>query len=866
MGMIRNTEWIKALLEWFNPDVASNTIIWCVIAIFIIALFLSMGRVVGTRRRIRFLKRDIEDHHVLKNDDDTVVVIGNKKVITIDPFEEVDTMGGEDISLRYIPSLLTGTGIFGTFLGVSIALYSFPENINNSTEMLAGMKNLIPAMKTAFMTSLAGIFCATLFLFYEKIQLNNARRFVRKSLDSIRRDYHIQTPELHLQQHTKYLREQTECLKKQGVLDEAMVKMAGAAEGLQETVEKMQGGTSSEVLAELINNGLENSIEKYLTPPMAEIASRLTELEGVKNSSESIQENTQKLSYFITSELKGVFDALELSMNSSHAAMKETGAALIETNKVIENLNNNLDDFVKEMDATLTRQEDSFKNTVEGVRSNFKSTADTIATQYTKIHEDISGISGTFKTISTEFGDMIGTGQQAFSDQVQGFEKMLGEQQETSNTMFNEIRTLNEESMQGIIVTTKQTLESAVNQTRDNAVAMIEQAKGDIGEMGEKFKVVSSEFSQIIQDGNSAFKEQVEGFNAMLEGQRSLSEETFAEVRTLNQTSMEDIARTTQETINASVNKTRDTAIEMIEKSKADIDEMGKTFRTISGEFSTLVTEGNEAFGEQVTGFEKMLSDQRALSQDTFHEIRDLNKESLEGIVKTTKDTLGEAIAETRDSAVGMIEKARDSFESVVNETNQKLQGTLSGVGDALVNTSVRVQEELGKFRDEYTRSLDGFFDRQKDILEKILIENVEKLSGLTEQLKTVFEEEYLKQTDLIDRLGVVVAKGTTLNEMQKESMRELATETVDANRKIAGSLAKTSQKIESINDALKEIASVMSDEVASQIEMFCKKQNEVVNKYQVEVDGHLERVLGDMVSVSEILSSALLAVEGDAQ
>ena len=67
-----------------------------------------------------------------------------------------------------------------------------------------------------------------------------------------------------------------------------------------------------------------------------------------------------------------------------------------------------------------------------------------------------------------------------------------------------------------------------------------------------------------------------------------------------------------------------------------------------------------------------------------------------------------------------------------------------------------------------------------------------------------------------------------------KESIRELAEETVNSNQKISKSLDASGKRLDGINDSLKSIASAVSAEVAEQIESFGKKQREVIETYQV--------------------------------
>ncbi|RTR34753.1 MotA/TolQ/ExbB proton channel family protein [Shewanella atlantica] len=60
--------------------------------------------------------------------------------------------------VQYVPTLLTTMGIFGTFLGIVLGLLEF-----NQLDIEASIPPLLEGLKTAFITSLAGIFSSLIF-------------------------------------------------------------------------------------------------------------------------------------------------------------------------------------------------------------------------------------------------------------------------------------------------------------------------------------------------------------------------------------------------------------------------------------------------------------------------------------------------------------------------------------------------------------------------------------------------------------------------------------------------------------------------------------------------------------------------------
>jgi hypothetical protein len=137
---MQNEAWIEFIMKNINTAFCNNLIVSAIFAIFLYSVFLSIRRVSSARKLSMSLQNDIESHHVVKNSDGAPLMNSDSKIISINPYEYLEENGSTDITMRYIPAVLTGLGIFGTFLGVSVALFGFPQNINSSTEMLVNMK------------------------------------------------------------------------------------------------------------------------------------------------------------------------------------------------------------------------------------------------------------------------------------------------------------------------------------------------------------------------------------------------------------------------------------------------------------------------------------------------------------------------------------------------------------------------------------------------------------------------------------------------------------------------------------------------------------------------------------------------------
>lgn len=110
---------------------------------------------------------------------------------------------------------LVGIGLFGTFLGLTLGLHNFDSNTSESIQN--SIQTLLDGMKTAFGTSLAGMFASLLFTFFDKPIRNryaNALRTLTDKLDSM---YYIDDTELlnrSLQDESSTLRNEITSLRK----------------------------------------------------------------------------------------------------------------------------------------------------------------------------------------------------------------------------------------------------------------------------------------------------------------------------------------------------------------------------------------------------------------------------------------------------------------------------------------------------------------------------------------------------------------------------------------------------------------------------------------------------------------------------
>ena len=79
---------------------------------------------------------------------------------------------------KSIPGMFVGLGILGTFVGLTLGISDF--NFSSSDKILVSIETLIGGIKTAFLTSLHGIFLSIIFGYSEKILFNTFGDHIQK--------------------------------------------------------------------------------------------------------------------------------------------------------------------------------------------------------------------------------------------------------------------------------------------------------------------------------------------------------------------------------------------------------------------------------------------------------------------------------------------------------------------------------------------------------------------------------------------------------------------------------------------------------------------------------------------------------------
>lgn len=276
----------------------------------------------------------------------------NEKYRVIDPdfFFNFDILYRDEISYRlfsYIPQILLGAGMLGTFYGLSLGLSSLDLSTMNSIQ--DGVGELLSGVKTAFYTSLFGlIFSLLLSLFYGLYFSSIEKIIVRIKNKSI--DFISKSPE-------------------KNPLD----KIIDALNGIKSSNNDMAKNLSSQIgiMSENIKTSISGISESFgadfrenLTTSLDKIFNEnfITNLNVSLNQiSEVFLENSKKMIEF-KDEVQNSIDQLSELKDSYVDVLKETSSLNLEFNETMESINSKLQIISTEVDGVSEKYKETSSN------------------------------------------------------------------------------------------------------------------------------------------------------------------------------------------------------------------------------------------------------------------------------------------------------------------------------------------------------------------------------------------------------------------------------------------------------------------------------------------------------------------------
>lgn len=253
--------------------------------------------------------------------------------------------------IRTAPQLMVGLGIFGTFLGLSFGLYDL--NISELDQIQDSIKVLIEGMKTAFYTSVVGMFCSLLFLLIERVCSSAMEKKLRQNNAFLNERFLLKGEEQVAVQNEGFVESMDQVFNNlkaniNTIMGEFRSVMTEVVSSLFEPIEKIQ--THSESLADQIQQ-LGNEL-KTLPENMSE----------ARKAYERIQRNFADLVEQFASTIESQHSTLKewgLITNMIQTSTSKIEALIVAMDSFIstsENLSHSHEDLSHELQRMLDEQ------------------------------------------------------------------------------------------------------------------------------------------------------------------------------------------------------------------------------------------------------------------------------------------------------------------------------------------------------------------------------------------------------------------------------------------------------------------------------------------------------------------------------
>ena len=433
------------------------------------------------------------------------------------------------------PGLISGLGVLGTFLGLTISVYSF--NASNSEEIMKSIQTLLGGMGMAFLTSVIGMILSSFYIWrqkkvYNDLDISSARWC--KKLDDL---YYISEIELLRREN---FRQQNAMMERLNVINETNEKQHKLyVEGLANL--KMQG--------EELQNNLMKAIVSY-----DENGDAVNPGDMLQNLYEEAEKQSQALESFTTDLSNELNASLGKTMDMSIVPLiQDLRTSHQALNKKLETLATNIQSPASDMVTSVVGE---LKTSMQQITAEFKDNIlsgtvnqmETLAANLTKTGEVLNNIPQTMTLMSQNLSD-------SFSN------------------------------VKGIVTQLQTSVESQQSQ-------MVEKAKTVNEEMATQMKDKFDEIMSMISVTVSKLNDQQ---GSLIEGQGRSAKEIERLLASFNE-SISRMKQSNSETLNTLVNVQK--VGEKLDESASRINEMSSVMKDVSNSLIQQQNDSMEKYKE----------------------------------------------------------------------------------------------------------------------------------------------------------------------------------------------------------------------------------------------------------------------------
>lgn len=366
---------------------------------------------------------------------------------TLPPSDYFDEEGiiGEKFTLRHIESIsakLTGLGILGTFLGLTIGVSGATAALDSASnqELMNVVQGLLKSAGTAFYTSLLGLILSMIFSSIEKYTYGKFSDALHDLINGLERCLEFYTVEKNNLQMLEEARKQTREISNMGneialafenvISNKLSIPMSGFSERITSQLEEIKDAN------------IESS--KTISNSMAEVMTGGTGGENLNRARESAHNaleaiaNTMQTTLSDLVEKQSQMSTLIETAISRMSDQMNTGASNYQStiNESLDKLTSSIDELVENLKVQLA---ESVTKMSEGVANSQKDAFTTFENSTQKVGSLVSELANR----NVEYTDSVITQtKESFSQINEGFSETLSN---LNNSFVDSIKSANEQ-------------------------------------------------------------------------------------------------------------------------------------------------------------------------------------------------------------------------------------------------------------------------------------------------------------------------------------------------------------------------------------------------------------------------------------
>lgn len=316
-----------------------------------------------------------------------------------------------------------------------------------------------------------------------------------------------------------------------------------------------------------------------------------------------------------------------------------------------------------------------------------------------------------------------------------------------------------------------------------------------------------------------------------------------------------------------------DTYSVLTQKVTDTTDEFEKNSHIILESFTGLASEMKEFLVEYKVDYEIIIKEQKNAIKETSAkslELLDATGKKTSGLIAIASNRLKDNLENANNTLVTTAKQTSNNIiiagneaSNLIKNASNTLQSTLAGIDGALIQTSDSIQEELKVFRNTYTKGLKIFLEAQGKELEKVFGKNTENLTQIVIDFKEVFQE--VLKDDVVNRSninkdleelvkktnGLVVGTEAKMSSILDEQQNQI-TSFIKSSQSMQSELRTMIGNAANMNSRGNILAKELMEDTTRLQKRFNDNQIETLQKYQKEVDRHLQNILKQITNVFE--------------